>query len=103
MMSALNPTPRRVLVDGKGRPYFLWDMDMTLDEFEGALRTLDPQIRGYLIAKLMRQAKPDDVFSFVTIAEIRAVWPFVESRLGQKKRFWHWLLGQWGVTRDGHR
>jgi hypothetical protein len=34
----LAPTPRERLVDAHGRPYFLWDVDMTLDEFERALQ-----------------------------------------------------------------
>jgi hypothetical protein len=37
-------------------------MDMTLDEFERRLRDEGPEGRAYLIGKLMRQAKPDDVF-----------------------------------------
>ena len=48
----------------------------------------------------MRQAKPDDVFSFVSLAEIRALWPVIENRLGRTRRFWTWLLGQWGVIGD---
>ena len=38
VMSALNPTPARLLVDEKGRPYFLWDVDMTLAEFQRRLQ-----------------------------------------------------------------
>lgn len=60
------PTPRDLLVDHQGHPYFLWDMEMTLDEFERALRESDPYVRAYLVGKLMRQAKPDDVLQFVS-------------------------------------
>ena len=61
-MARLFPTPRDRLVDRAGRPYFLWDTDMMLDEFERRLRDEGPEGRAYLIGKLMRQAKPDDVF-----------------------------------------
>ena len=30
----LAPTPRHILVDQQDRPYFLWDTEMTLHEFE---------------------------------------------------------------------
>jgi len=35
-MGLLNQTPRAKLTDAHGRPYFLWDCDMTLAEFERA-------------------------------------------------------------------
>ena len=96
-MSVLNPTPRERLVDGAGRPYFLWDCDMTLARFEELLRTGDRETRAYLIGKLMRQAKPDDVFTFVKLDEIREVWPRLQRDLGRERSFWEWLLRTWGV------
>jgi hypothetical protein len=39
---------------------------MTLDEFKEGLRSADLEVRVYLVGKLMRQAKPDDVFTFVS-------------------------------------
>jgi hypothetical protein len=68
---------------------------MTLDEFRQALRELDPEPRAYLIGKLMRQAKPDDVFTFVSRREIRELWPRLERYLGKSRAFWTWLLEAW--------
>lgn len=99
-MARLYPTPRDRLVDGKGRPYFLWDSDMTLQEFEHGLASATPDGRAYLIGKLMRQAKPDDVFTFVTTDEIVAQWPHLERYLGRQRPFWRWLLGFWGYDLD---
>lgn len=94
-MAALNPTPAEKLTDQQGRPYFLWDADMTLDAFIEALRDPDRSVRGYLIGKLMRQAKPDDVFSFVGLDEIHELWEHVEPHLGRTRAFWTWLLERW--------
>lgn len=91
----LHPTPRDKLVDAKGRPYFLWDVDMTLEEFEAALYDRKSADRPYLIGKLMRQAKPDDVFEFVSLGEIVDLWPQLERYLGEKRPFWEWLLRRW--------
>lgn len=92
----LNPTSPDVLVDKRGRPYFLWDVeDMTLDMFRARLRDSDLQIRAYLLGKLMRQAKPDDVLTLVTLAEISDVWPHLEPYLGRSRGFWSWLLRWW--------
>jgi hypothetical protein len=43
----------------------------------------------------MRQAKPDDVFQFATLADIRAMWPRLVRYLGRSRTFWAWLLEAW--------
>jgi len=95
-MARLFPTPPDRLVDAAGRPYFLWDCDMTLAEFELRLRQAGRPGKAYLVGKLMRQARPDDVFSFVTVTEIVELWPDLERYLGRERPFWRWLLEYWG-------
>lgn len=98
-MSVLNPTRKDLLTDEQGRPYFLWDVDLTLDAFRSNLRTRGRAERAYLVGKLMRQAKPDDVFEFVTLAEVRDLWPDLVGYLGRTREFWTWLLGAWETAR----
>jgi len=97
-MAGLNPTPPELLVDPSGRPYFLWDVDMTLDEFRQRLRDSDRPTRAYLVGKLMRQAKPDDVFSFVTTRDLAELWPDVQPYLGRMRGFWNWLMHSWKLV-----
>ncbi len=99
-MSLLNPTAPDRMVDADGRPYFLWDVDMTLDQFRTGLRDPDPEVRAYLVAKLMRQAKPDDVFLFVRLADIIELWPRLERFLGRSVPMWRWLIERW--REEGH-
>lgn len=96
-MSILCPTPAHRLVDAAGRPYFLWDSDMTLDRFRELLRTGDRTTRAWLVGKLMRQAKPDDVFTFVRLDAIADLWPELQRHLGRTLPFWTWLLRVWEV------
>lgn len=91
-MPLLNPTPPERMVDAQGRPYFLWDSDLTLQRFCELLRSSDRETRAYLLGKLMRQAKPDDVFSFATLADIRELWDDLLQYLGRTRPFWEWLL-----------
>lgn len=91
----LNPTPREKLLDAAGRPYFLWDCDLTLADFQRVLRDPDPEVRAYWIGKLMRQAKPDDVFQFSTAPEIEEHWPLLERYLGDSREFWTWIFRTW--------
>ena len=97
----LNPTPRERLVDDRGRPYFLWDADMTLEAFEERLRDPDVEVRAYLLGKLMRQAKPDDVFGFASMDQIAELWPRLERYLGKSRPFWTFVLDWWKVHRRG--
>ena len=91
----LSPTSPELLTDPQGRPYFLWDCEMTLDELQRALRNSEPGARAYLVAKLMRQAKPDDVLSLVSVEEILNLWDRVEVQLGTARPFCSWLLPRW--------
>jgi hypothetical protein len=93
----LNPTPLDRLTDAQGRPYFLWDCELTLDQFKRGLEDPDPEVRAYLVGKLMRQAKPDDVFLFVTPRTISELWPHLVRYLGQSREFWTWLFEVWRV------
>lgn len=92
---ALNPTPADRLVDSQNRPYFLWDQAMDLDGFKLRLEDPDPEVRAYFLAKLMRPARPDDVFQFVTARQIAESWTAIQRHLGQSLAFWDWLLGAW--------
>jgi hypothetical protein len=96
----LNPTPSDRMCDTAGRPYFLWDCDLTLDEFRTRLAAPDIAVRAYHLGRLMRQAKPDDVFLFVAEDEIRALWPQLERYLGNTREFWQWLLRAWEHGED---
>jgi len=76
-------TPLDSMSDEHGRPYFLWDVPtMTLDDFRRALDDPDPEVSSYWLGKLMRQAKPDDVFLFVSVADLRRNWERVDKHLG---------------------
>lgn len=91
-MSALHPTPPERLTDAAGRPYFLWDVDMTLDVFRARLVDPDPEVRAHFLAKLMRQARPDDVLALVGTRALHEAWASVRSQLGDKHDFWAWWL-----------
>jgi len=95
----LFPTPPERLCDAQGRPYFLWDSEMTLDAFRAVLADPDPDVRAAYVGKLMRQAKPDDVFQFVCLSEIVALWPRLERYLGRERPMWRFLLDGWQEAR----
>ena len=91
----LVPTLPDRMVDARGRPYFLWDVDMTLDELTRQLAEADLPVRAYLTGKVMRQAKPDDALQFISAQQMADLWPHLEKHLGNKRDFWSWLLEEW--------
>lgn len=88
----LNPFPAERLVDKLGRPYFLWDVDLTLDELRQRLHDPDMDVRSYWIGTTMRQARPDDAILLIGLPTMREMWPRVERYLGRTRAFWTWLL-----------
>lgn len=88
----LNPTPPDKLCDRHGRPYFLWDVEMTLDAFREQLVDPDLDVRAHAIGKLMRQARTDDALTLVSLAQIRGDWERIVRHLGDRRAFWEWLV-----------
>ncbi len=76
---------------------------MTIEVFRARLRDPDPQVRAYFLGKLMRQAKPDDVFAFATVDELVELLLAVTRYLGNTRDFWSWLLSRWKTMPDGAR
>lgn len=86
------PTPDELRTDATGRPYFVWDVDVTWAEMVGHLRSEDDEIADYWLARVLRDAKPDDAIELVSWERIQRRWPHIEWRLGRQRAFWAWWL-----------
>ncbi|MBT9556491.1 MAG: hypothetical protein IV100_10750 [Myxococcales bacterium] len=95
----LQPTPPEKLCDPDGRPYFLWDVDLTLADYLRRLDDPDEVVRAYWIGVALRQAKPDDAIALLGPDRIVAAMPLLSGRLGKSAGFWDWLTAQW--NREG--
>ncbi len=76
-------------------PYFCWDRSLTGGELRSILR--DPHHPEYLatLGLLLREAKPDEVWSFVDPALVARELPSVARFLGRRAAFWRWLIDGW--------
>lgn len=84
------------LADPDGRPYFLWDEDVSVAELRAALQPgRDERERLRLLGKLLREARDVEVWQFVTPAEVAAALPALGRRLGRRRRFWEFLIDGW--------
>ncbi len=84
------------LSDADGRPYFLWDEDVSVAELRRALEPgRDEQRRLRLLGKLLREARDVDVWRFVTPSEVADALPALGRRLGRRRPFWEFLINGW--------
>jgi hypothetical protein len=76
-------------------PYFLWDRNVTVAQLRAVLATPShPQFQE-LLALLLREARPDEVWEFVSPNAVAEQLPALAPHLGHRREFWMWLLHEW--------
>ena len=81
------------------RPYFLWDIEITDEEFRARLLHPNPGIRAQWQGRLLREARYDEVWGYVTLDDLLANWERIRRHLGRRRTFWDWLIAGW--RKDG--
>jgi len=81
------------------RPYFLWDVDASEADLRDRLRQPDPDARAQWQACILREARFDDVWNYLTLDEVVRDWRHIERHLGRRRDFWEYLLNGW--RKDG--
>jgi len=76
-------------------PYICWDRSWTVGEIRKRLQAEDSTERGRVLAWLMRELKPGEVWLFVTPAQVYQDFASVAPLLGKTRQFWQYLLGTW--------
>jgi hypothetical protein len=93
------PPPARPLgtdlADPDTRPWFLWDEDLSVRELRAILQREDHPRWVELAAKVMREARDDQVWLFLPVGRVAARYPELAPRLGRRRAFWDYLLGSW--------
>lgn len=83
------------LDDPQAIPYFLWDQPMTVAQLRERLARASAPERERLLARILREARDTDVWKFTSPREVDALWPRLAEKVGRKRSFWEFLLGQW--------
>ncbi len=81
--------------DERAVPSFLWDRGITNGELRSILADTEHPQRISLLRVLLREARPDDVWTLVTPAVILQDWDDISPGLGRRRAFWDWLLRAW--------
>lgn len=79
----------------RDRPYFLWDVEVSDAELRARLEADDPDTRAQWQAVVMREARYEDVWSYLTLQRVLANWEHIRRHLGRRRSFWEYLLRKW--------
>ncbi len=77
------------------RPWFLWDEDLSVRELRAVLADEDHPRWIELAAKVMREARDDQVWLFLPVEQVARRYGDLAPRLGRRRPFWDDLLGAW--------
>lgn len=80
----------------KNRPYFLWDYDLSEDDVRRILVRGNDVEKRWLTARILEAARFDDVWKYLKLREVAAI--FSQLKLRQPiKRAWQRALHVWGA------
>ena len=77
------------------RPDFLWDEPLTRDNLKRLLHGENEEVRLYYAAKILREARFEEVWDYFSPAFLATNWEKLCWRLGRRKRFWEFLYATW--------
>ena len=77
------------------RPYFFWDYDITDDEIRTILRDGEPFDKAWVISRILEHAGWDDIWRYLTVADIRANIESLLFRRTQDRELWAYALDRW--------
>ena len=77
------------------RPYFFWDYEISDEEIRRILRDGSPSEKAWVISRILEYAKWDDIWRYLTLADIRDNFANLQFRRPQDRELWAYALGRW--------
>jgi hypothetical protein len=79
----------------KQRLYFLWDYDLSDDDVRRILRSDNPSEKAWLMTRILEYAKWEDIWRYLTVADIRQHFEHLRFRQPQDQELWAYALDRW--------
>jgi uncharacterized protein (DUF433 family) len=77
-------------------PYFIWDYDLTDADVRAILRGNDEEQKAWLVARLLESATYEDIWRYISLAELRAIFPNLRLK-PQVRAAWEFALRVWAT------
>ncbi len=81
--------------DRTDRPDFLWDEPLSRDDLKKLLDGENEEERLYYAAKILREARFEEIWDYLSPAFLASHWDKLRWRLGRKKGFWEFFYTTW--------
>jgi hypothetical protein len=75
-------------------PYFIWDYDLTDADVRAILHGEDEAQKAWLVARLLEAARFEDVWQYISLAELRRIFPKLQLK-PQVRAAWEFALLVW--------
>jgi hypothetical protein len=83
-------------------PYFIWDYDLSETEVRAILQGNDEQQKAWLVARLLESARYEDIWHYISLAELRSIFPKLQLK-PQVRAVWEFALLVWGTETANER
>ena len=80
---------------GDERLYFFWDYDISDEQVHDILRTGSSTEKAWVITRILEYAKWDDIWRYLTLADIRQNFEHLRFRRPQDRELWAYALERW--------
>jgi hypothetical protein len=77
-------------------PYFIWDYDLTDADVRAILRGDDEEQKAWLVARLLESARFEDIWQYISLAELRTIFPKLQLK-PQVHAAWEFALLVWAA------
>ena len=77
------------------QPYFVWDVPLTVADLRRLLAHPDESTRTLWMARVMREARYQDVWRFLRLADVLPRYSDLRRHLGRSRALWDWLIEGW--------
>jgi hypothetical protein len=74
---------------------FLWDEPLTRGDLKKILAGENEEERLYYAAKILREARFEEVWNYLSPKFLASHWEELRRRLGRKKWFWEFFYATW--------
>jgi hypothetical protein len=79
----------------RDRLYFFWDYDLSDKDIQHIVREGDPAEKAWVITRILEYAKWEDIWRYLTVADIRRNFEQLSFRRTQDRELWAYALNRW--------
>lgn len=84
-----------VVPSPRDRLYFFWDYDLSATDVKRIVSQGDSAEKAWVISRILEYAKWDDIWRYLTLADIRRSFDRLSFRRAQDRELWAYALDRW--------